>query len=265
MNAPTTIILIGIFFCAVGTSYSAPNDFYSSNSETPLTIQNNRITFKTKQVSLDRFMQELAGKTSIVVTAYEPLNDTVGVDFDNMPMEKGLKWILRDYNNVFIYEPAKKGEPRITKIIIFSRSAQRSGTSQMPGKPNMAQAENQNPPRTQKGQSDLTRIEEQGKYAHYESKNGPAIARISKDLTKGNRDDHKLRAIQDLSSLNDEMAFVPLMQALYDENPKVSQDAMVALGKLDKENVSRALKGFLSDKDPRVRKITEETLKAMKK
>ncbi len=263
MRLPSALCIAFVVFCMPLVAICAPADFHSPGFGSHITIQGNRVTIRAHDVSLDSFLQELADQTSIVVTTYEPVNDTIGVNFEDMPLEKALKWILRDYNNVFLYAPQKKGEPQITKIIIFSRIKPQSGTSQTLAKTETSKplTKTSNPMNYQRSQQ---AAQEDTNYAN-ESKNGALIAQISKDLNKGKREDDKLKAVQNLSNLNDEMAFVPLIQALYDENPKVSQDAMDALSKMGSANVEQALKGFRSDKDPRVRKITEEALKRVGK
>ncbi len=244
--------------------FPMPNNFSTMKPGSHISIQNNKISVRASQLPLEQLMKELADQAEIEVTYMVPVNDTIGVNFDDLPLEKGLKWILRDYNNVLIYRQMKNKEPQIAKIIIFSRISKNSDSGQAlaqaaprhqsrpPAKTAVPQQVKTQAPRAEEMQGDIP-----------ESKNGALIAQVSQDLSKGKRGDVKLKAVEKLSSMNDEMTFVPLIQALYDEDINVSRNAMNALCTMKNNNVVWALKGCLADQDPKVRKLADEALKKM--
>ncbi len=225
-----------------------------SGFDSNFVIDHDNISLKVRHMPLDRFIQDLADRTMIEVQSYVPLNETFGADFENMPLDKGLKWILREYNNVFMYERGSKGESRISKIIIFSKIGMNGEGSQVPAK---AQTYRPNPNRLgynmPGGQDD----------AAYTSVNAPVIAQLSQSLAQEKRGDARLKAVEQLGDMKDEMTFIPLIQALYDKDENVSRSAMNALCEIGGNNVAWALKGCLADRDPRVRKIAAEALKKM--
>jgi len=225
-----------------------------SGSESNFMIDNNKISLKVRHMSLDRFIQDLADRASIEISSYVPLNETFGADFENIPLDKGLKWILREYNNVFMYEHDSKGGPRISKIIIFSKIGMNGEGSQI-----LAKAQTYKPNPNRVGQAPGGQEDD----AAYTSVNAPVIAQLSQSLAQEKRSDEKLKTVEQLGSLKDEMTFVPLIQALYDKDENVSRNAMNALCEIGGNNVAWALKGCLADRDPRIRQIATEALRRM--
>ncbi|MEK7285917.1 MAG: HEAT repeat domain-containing protein [Nitrospirota bacterium] len=71
------------------------------------TIQNNRLSAKIKKTPLQTVLEELKKKTDLAIEVDGSLIDeTVSVEFDSLPLEHGLRTLLRNKSYLLIYTEA---------------------------------------------------------------------------------------------------------------------------------------------------------------
>jgi hypothetical protein len=72
-------------------------------------------------------MHEVAQKTGIRIVINDPADEDLTIDFDYLPLEKGLRQLLRGRNYVFIYRSGgsidfMQSSDRLAKVLIFPKS-----------------------------------------------------------------------------------------------------------------------------------------------
>jgi len=244
----------------------------SDESSFVIRVKDNLLSVKVKAVPLKNVLTEIANQTCIKVTLYVPTEEPLSVEFSDVPLDKGLKRLTRDYSSVFLYGSQKGHEPEIKEVIIYARTDSGGGKRTRPE--TVASGRPRNPPSRNvkrshsavqdKGLLDkdpVVRKNAVGSLA--ESEDDSAILHLGKVLGKDNDEDIRASAAEALGELGDERAIIPLIQALRDKNAGVRESAVDALCDIGGENVIRALKGCVSDRDEDLKKVATEALKRL--
>ncbi len=68
----------------------------------------------------ERVMDEVAQKTGIQIVIKETIDEDLTIDFDDLPLEEGLKRLLRGRSSVFVYHPGNTQQSsRLEKVLVF--------------------------------------------------------------------------------------------------------------------------------------------------
>ena len=236
-------------------------------------VKDNVLSVKVRDIPLKKVLTEIANQTSIKVTLYVPTEEPLSVDFSDVPLEKGLKRLTRDYSSVFIYGSERGEEPEIREVIIYAKTGsspeKRTGPRTMASrKPSKLPSEDFKSSPLESQVKDLRdkdpSVRKKALEALAGSGDDRAIIHLGKVLVKDKNDDVRATAAGALGELGDERAVVPLIQALGDKNARVRESAADALCQIGGENVIRALEGCLSNKGEDLRKIAADALKMLK-
>lgn len=253
----------------------ASGDFEGDEFSLVVRVKDNLLTVKVKDIPLKYVLSKIAKQTSIKVTLHVPTEDPIFADFSDLPVEKGLKRLTRDYSSIFIYglEKGKGGEPEIEEVIIC---AERGGTPDKRPRPRTIDSKKWKKPHPGSSEtsplgSQIQGFRDKDRLVRQKSVESMALSKddslmvhLGKVLAKDQDEDVRDRAAQRLGDLGDEMAIIPLVQALRDKNSRVRENAAEALCKIGGANVIRALEGCLSGKDDDLKKIAGEALKELK-
>ena len=202
-------------------------------------VKDNLVTVKVKGIPLNKVLTEIVHQTSIRIVFAGSTEEPVSADFSDLPLDQGLKRLIQGFNSVIIYGPkkAKTGESEIKKVILCSRQGASPRKISGPGK--IIPRKNQKPP----------------------SENFQLKAE-AEDLRDKDPEIRK-NAAEALGNLEDEMALIPLVQALCDSNSRVKKSAVDALCRIGGEDVIRALRGCQTGADEGLKKIASEALKRL--
>ena len=216
----TLFIFIPIF--VTGVSGADKTD----NPSSVIRVKDNLLTVKVRDMPLEKVLMEIANqipvKFELLVSGEEPLK----ADFTSLPLEKGLKRLLRDYNYTFIYdnsEKSKGSEREIRKIIILSMA--KGGRGRLV-EPMIISTE---------GPSPLESLNE---------------GLRNEDLDK-------------LEEIESKVIVDSLRDMLQDEDAEVRLIVVEEIATIGGVNAIQALEGALEDEDEDVRKMANEKLRQL--
>jgi hypothetical protein len=271
MNIPQLIfwICFSLFVSAPIPSLSASGESKANGSVFLVRVKDNLLTVKLKHVLLEKVLTEIANQTGIQISIDGPMEELVSADFSDLPLDKGMKRLLRDVDHIFIYRGAKARapEPEIRKVIIYSK---RGEISDKRSEPRVIGPENR-PPRNlkQTPQESLVRGPESKNEGVQEKtvdftpalKDEKSIVELTAVLLNDKDEEARGKAAQALGDLRDKRAISALIQALKDKDAGVRESAVDALGTIGGEEVIRPLMDALKDEDEDVREAAAEALK----
>ena len=261
------------FFLSVPNSGLCTSGDYSSDETAFVArVKNNLLSVKANNVPLNKIMTQIANQTSIKVTLHGSTEDSLSVDFSDLPLEKGLRRLTRSYNTIFIYASGNGEKPDINEVIVFDKTDGSLAKTlrpraSVPQKPRKASSKDL---KTSPANSKIKGLRDKdpavGKNAletAAEAEKKRDIIRLGKVLVADKNNEEKASAAKRLGDLEDERALVPLIQALRDTDAHVQESAADALCRIGGDNVIRALEGCLSGKDEELRKIAVEALERL--
>jgi hypothetical protein len=85
--------------------------------------EENLLTVKESQISLEKILTEIANQTDIKFVFLISLEGSFHSSFCRLPLEKGLKQLLHGFNYSIIFgsEKSRGGEQEIRKVVVLSR------------------------------------------------------------------------------------------------------------------------------------------------
>ena len=227
------------------------------------------LTVNVQDVSLVELIQEIAHQCGLTVMVYGELNDRITIQFEELTLDKGLYFILRQHNFILSSDKQTTGglqssDPPPRKLLIYSE------TSQGLSKKTMA-IDGSKLGKIQKDvAADLQRLQEDlmdedwevradAAEALGEIKRPEAIRLLSFAL---NDEDEDVResVVYALANIGGDEAVQAITVALRDVESWVRESAVEALGEIGGENAINALATALQDEDPSVREMTVEAL-----
>jgi hypothetical protein len=113
-------IILFLFIPVFSTGASGNNKAVDVSSV--IHAEDNLLTVKVRDIPLRKVLMEIANQTSIKIVLYASAEEPFITNFSRLPMEKGLKKLLRDYSYTFTYggEYSKGEEREIRKVVILS-------------------------------------------------------------------------------------------------------------------------------------------------
>ena len=230
-------------------------------------MQDDHLTVQLTDVPWRIVLQELQRQTGLTFRVEGSLEGTVTEAFEVLPLEKGLRRLIRNANLVFLYRQEGEGQgsrSRLAQVWILPRltgsPAERIQTPQQP---------------SQRADDPLGSLIHQALAAEQEDERERAVEALaeSKDprvrevLIQALQDpDHDVRgsAVDALANVKDEAAIDHLSQTLLQDVSKdVRESAADALGTIGGERAIEALKKALQDEDEDVREAAEFALRRL--
>jgi len=121
-------LLALILFCLqTGVSSGGEKDTPRGDGFSGIHFRNGRLRVSVETQKFQRVMDEVAQKAGIRIVIDKSADEDVTMDFDYLPLEKGLKKLLRGKNYVFIYRSGEgvdfmQSSDRLTKVLVFPKS-----------------------------------------------------------------------------------------------------------------------------------------------
>jgi len=227
------------------------------------------LTVNVQDVSLLELLQEIAHQCGLTVMVYGELDDRITIQFEELALDKGLRFILRQHNFILSSDKQAAGglqspDPPPRKLLIYSETSQGLSNKTMAidgsklGKiPKDVAAD------LQRLQEDLLdedwEVRADAAEALGEIKRPEAIRLLSFAL---NDEDEDVResVVYALANIGGDEAVQAITVALRDVESWVRESAVEALGEIGGENAVNALATALQDDDPSVREMTVEAL-----
>ncbi len=101
-----------------------PDDKTDKGSFSVVKVREGLLTVKVRNIPLKRVLEEIAGQTEIKLVFNGQTEAMISADIADIPLEKGLRRLIRDMNYAFIYGPkeTKSGRSEIREIIIYTEA-----------------------------------------------------------------------------------------------------------------------------------------------
>jgi len=132
--------------------------------EDSLTVdfRNGLLKVSVRKQKFHEVLDEVAQKAGIRIVIDKSANEDLTLDFDYLPLEKGLKRLLRGRNYVFIYRSGEGVEfvqpSRLTKVLIFPKS----GGWTMAGLGEMAENRSADPAKQTMAIKEMLNLDQEG-------------------------------------------------------------------------------------------------------
>ncbi len=219
------VCIILFLFISISITDASGND-KTVNSSSVILVKDKLLTVNVKDILLKKVLIEIANQEPITIVLFAPAEELIVAAFSGLPVEKGLKRLLRDFNYTFIYdnsEKSKGSECKIKEIAILSRL----------------------------GESQSRRAEPM-----IISSEGPTHESLSEDLR--NEDLDKSEEIES------EFIVDSVRDMLQDEDAEVRLMLVEEIATIGGPTAIQALQSALEDEDEEVRKMAEEKLRQLK-
>jgi hypothetical protein len=207
-------------------------------------VRDDLLTVKVQQLPLEQVLKEVAQQSGISLRIQGSLAEPVSVVFENLPLDDGVKRLLKDRNFVLIYSrgPAGAAPQQLTEVLVFSTT---------PATPASTVARRPEPESARgPARAGATGGQQQGGWS----------ALISQGLQDGDPAVRK-EVIERLGALGDKRAVEPLIRALGDEDVEVRTSATSALEDIRDERAIEPLgRILLADADEMVRAQAAQAL-----
>jgi hypothetical protein len=250
-------------------SVSASRNPGTAGSPLLIRFSNNLLTVKLKDAPLEKVLTEIAHQAGIQIVFYGLLEGVVSADFTDLPLDEGLRRLIRDLDHIFLYREGKTGisEPEVKKVLVYSKKGKKPNERLRTGLIGPQKRPTQDPP-TASPEFGVKALEDKDPEVRQEavdrlaeSKDERAIIELTKVLLNDKDGDVRESAAEALGELGDERAIAPLVQALKDKDAGVRESAVDALGRIGGEAVIRPLMDALKDEDEDVREAAATALK----
>lgn len=224
-------------------------------------MKDHLLTVKVRDISLKKVLKEIANQAWIKIVYYGPAEEMLLADFSDIPLDKGLKRLIRDINYAFIYGPKRKKmvEPEISEIIIYPKT----GKSRIEGvEPTMIAPKQQ----AIKGLREvfliylIKALEDKDPVVREEAvdllsefKDERIIKHLTEVLLNDEDEDVRASAAEALGDFGDQRAIDPLREGLQDKEAWVRENVVKAMGQIGGNGVISPLMEVLGDEDKDVR------------
>jgi HEAT repeats len=197
-----------------------------------------RLTVRVDGAPLRAVLDEIVRQTGVTISGTASLEEPVSEIFNDLPLEVGLRWLLRSRNAVLVYTPSR--EPSVPGVLLevrifpgFARVSERPGLSSVAG---LAASENE------------------------------LLGRLVDALETADPSGRVAAAVR-LGESGETAAAAPLVKGLTDGSPLVRRAAADALGQLSlltgpDETVTNALVEMATGE--RDREIRQAAVKALR-
>ena len=100
---------------------SAENRFgFNATDILGIEFNNDLLKVSVENQKFINVMEVVAQKTGIKIVIFDPIDEDVTIDFDYLPLKKGLQRLLRDRNYVLVYRLDKYSQiTKVMKVFVF--------------------------------------------------------------------------------------------------------------------------------------------------
>ncbi|GJQ57340.1 MAG: HEAT repeat domain-containing protein [Candidatus Scalindua sp. AMX11] len=250
-----------LLLCSI-FSISALGNYETDDASFVIRVEDNLLTAKVKEIPLRKVLKEVENLLAIKATYLFSGNALIVAEFSGLPIEKGLRRLLQDYNLAFEYDPegSKSGAPFIRKVFILSRKASTADLAkESPLQPQFPRGTSlEDLRRSVKDKDPEIReyaVEEIGKLNDED-----AIELLKGVLLTDENEYVRLCAVDALGSMKSSEAINTLKEALKDESVDVRVNVADVLGVMRSEDAIEPLVVALKDEDEDVRERAMDAL-----
>ena len=140
-------------------------------------VRGDRVSVKLRGVPLAEVLDRIARQCQIRTLLYGATDEKVSMEFNDLPLDRGLRWIIKDHDFILFYGEGKAGpgqssRPRLEEVRVYARS--QAMTRQLLG-----EAPKNPDPSVRKGEPEgVAAIDDEER-----------ITEVLKEALKGNRDE----------------------------------------------------------------------------
>lgn len=208
-----------------------------------------RLSVKIVDAPLTAVLKVIAGHTGARIVLLGAADQTVGADFDNQPLEEGLRRLLRGRNFAFFYAPesgAKKTGYLLSEIKIFPLAGDASTQTTIFAATQDASSTSRSSANSSVG----------------EQKVNPEVGRLARQLAEAMDSQTRQQAAAALAKVSDPGVIGPLSEALLtDADASVREAAAEALAKTwDEAAVGPLARTLFEDTSSSVREAAAKAL-----
>ena len=110
-----------LFLSQTGATFAAENGVTQDEEFSDVDFKDGLLRVSVEKQSFKEVMAIVARKTGIEVLIENPTDDELTMSFDYLPLEKGLKKLLRGMNYAFKRSWGGKSSGRLTNVMVFGR------------------------------------------------------------------------------------------------------------------------------------------------
>jgi hypothetical protein len=222
------------------------------------------LTIQVEDAPLDELLDEIARQSGLVVKRYVALDQRVSDRFEQLPLDRALRRILRNRSFVLEYTAEQPTTlwivPEGGEAATVQRTTMKPLGNHMPRRDSAA-GDNTEVQGTSDGERSPDR--EEAALALGESLADDAVTRLSLALID---DDPDVRsaAVSSLTEIGSGEAVQALAAALGDPDPRIREEAVDSLAEIGGENAITLLQLALADEEPTVREAAREALEQVR-
>jgi len=229
------------------------------------------LTLKATDAPLIEVLTRIVNETGIRITLHGEPDDVLTADFSDLPLDKGLRRLLKDWDYVLIYDQAegRHESPRIREVIIYPGR----GGSMKEGLASRVITPEERPAEEHGGTSFDSMVK---KLKHkdpavraeavdslLDSGDRRALSHLTRALLNDESPEVRESAAEALGELGEKKSVTSLARALHDRDAGVRETAVDALAEIGGPEAVKALKVALGDENEDVREAAAEALEEL--
>lgn len=270
------MLLTGVMVFYFGWAY-AEGEGKAAAVPFSLSIKNNTLSAEIENALLGEVLKELARQAQIEVYISESsVEDKISAKFDNLPLEEGIKRLLKGKNYTLTFARKDSAPPRVAEIKVVNGSTPVSKLSTEPAstasEPKTTDGEGKSPEdlAAEKSPEELAKLALEGTDSDIRVTALKALRvrgdeeQVKSTTTSALQDqDAKVRgtAIEMMDSGISVSLDVVKEMALHDPNPEFRISAIEHFGESSEPGVTlEALKQLTQDPDPQVKAVADHML-----
>lgn len=270
------ILFISVFiFNAYHIGCAAPSS--SEGKTLDITFNNGRLSVKLKDSPLENVLQEIMIQSGAKIWLNDKIDEKVTIEYKNIPVEEGVRRILKDKNYAFVYSPYETNAGKLS-IVGSSKSKEifadvKNNQLNAHLTDRLHNLERRNKLKAKRPtfdalakdalENDDAKKRRKAIIALGKSRNIKAIEIITKALTNDADENVRLSAIDALLDINGGKVIESIAVALKDRDPWIRENAVQALGELGNEASSKYIQSALNDENSDVRTLAQEILEEL--
>ncbi len=298
-----TLCVLVALLCFLSTHAFAMRGMPADQTQAQIVVKDGKLTVSVNKVPLPIILMKLADQTGIGFEIYAKINLRISANFKNMPLDEGIKRLLKSSNHIIVYsENSKKNtRPRtsqIVKIIITDNSGRHTNRPFMARSPRSIHS-NQGrwplsmPERIRKRMGNIRKgrfpanpagnkfTESLEHYAELLKNSDPtiredaasnmadeykekAIPYLGNVLVRDKDSDVRSNAAEEIGYLGGRDGIEALAKGLNDSDDKVRMAVVEALGMIGGDDVQPLLKKAMQDKDKEIRETAADQIEEAK-
>ncbi len=115
------MLVLVMFLFYTGVSLAGEKDASTSKEFSGVDFKDGQLKVSVDRQRFKKVMSEIAKKSEIQILIYFAAEEELTVDFDYLPLEKGLKKLLKGKNYAFCCSREDQQSARITSVMVFNR------------------------------------------------------------------------------------------------------------------------------------------------